>query len=97
MSLVTDHPVRLVCRLLDFPRCQLYRLPAEDAAPDTPLREALQQLAGQWPTYGYRRLTALLQRAGHVVNSKRIRRLMTAPGHPRPVARSPQAYHGHCP
>jgi putative transposase len=80
MSLVADYPARLVCRLLDFPRCQLYRLPAADTTADAPLREALQQLAGQWPTYGYRRLTALLQRDGHLVNSKRVRRLMTAMG-----------------
>jgi putative transposase len=80
MSLVTDYPARLVCRLLDLPRCQLYRVPADDTTADAPLRMALQELAGQWPTYGYRRLTALLRRAGHVVNSKRVRRLMTAMG-----------------
>ena len=33
-------------------------------------------MAGQWPTYGYRRLTKQLQREGHVVNAKRVRRLM---------------------
>jgi putative transposase len=41
----------------------------------TPLR-----LAGDWPTYGYRRLTALLRREGHAVGSKRARRLMHEPG-----------------
>jgi putative transposase len=81
MSLVRDYPARLVCRLLDFPRCQLYRPPADRAADDdTVLRAALQRLAGQWPTYGYRRLTALLRRAGTAVNSKRVRRLMTEMG-----------------
>jgi putative transposase len=80
MSLVADYPARLVCRLLDFPRCRLYRASEADAAADALLREALQRLAGQWPTYGYRRLTALLRRAGHEVNSKRVRRLMTTMG-----------------
>ena len=38
--------------------------------------EALVNVAGQWPTYGYRRLTKQLQREGHTVNTKRVRRLM---------------------
>jgi putative transposase len=80
MSLVADYPARLVCRLLDFPRCRLYRASAADTAADAPLREALQRLAGQWPTYGYRRLTALLRRDGQEVNGKRVRRLMTEMG-----------------
>lgn len=79
MSLTRDYPARLVCRLLDFPRCQLYRTPvAADA--DAGLRRALQRLAGRWPTYGYRRLTKLLQRQGWQVNSKRVRRLMAELG-----------------
>ena len=32
--------------------------------------------AARWPTYGYRRLTAMRRRAGHEVNGKRVRRLM---------------------
>jgi transposase InsO family protein len=75
MSLAQEYPARLVCRLLDFPRCQLYRTPRGDSA-DAPLREALTRLAGEWPTYGYRRLTALLRREGWVVNAKRVRRVM---------------------
>jgi putative transposase len=80
MNLVGDYPTRLVCRLLDFPRCRLYRASADDTSAEAPLREALQRLAGQWPTYGYRRLTALLRREGREVNGKRVRRLMTAMG-----------------
>jgi len=81
MSLVQQgYAARLVCAVLDYPRCQLYRsgaLPPDDE-PD--LRAALQRLAGEWPTYGYRRLTALLRREGRKVNSKRVRRLMTELG-----------------
>ena len=55
------------------------------------MREALIALAGQWPTYGYRRLTVMLRREGHTVNAKRVRRLMgelglfgePPPRHPR--------------
>ncbi len=43
---------------------------------DQPVRDALRELAGQWPTYGYRRLTRMLHRQGHRVNAKRVRRLM---------------------
>jgi transposase InsO family protein len=80
MNLVPDYPARLVCRLLDFPRCQVYRTPRRRSAGDADLRAALQRLAGEWPTYGYRRLTALLRREGQAVNSKRVRRLMAAMG-----------------
>src|SRR5205085_9713538 len=70
----------LVCPLLDFPRCQLYRTAAPPPPGEADLRAALQRLAGAWPTYGYRRLTALLHREGRAVNGKRVRRLMTALG-----------------
>ena len=80
MSLTPHYPARLVCRLLDFPRCQLYRTPGDAGEQDAPLREALTRLAGQWPTYGYRRLTALLRREGWAVNGKRVRRVLAAMG-----------------
>ena len=80
MTLTEHYPTRLVCRLLDFPRCALYREPAAPVADEPALRQALQQLAGDWPTYGYRRLTAMLRREGYAVNSKRVRRLMAALG-----------------
>ena len=43
---------------------------------DRPIKDALRELAGAWPTYGYRRLTAMLRRQGLRVNAKRVRRLM---------------------
>jgi transposase InsO family protein len=80
MSLVQHYPARLVCRLLAFPRCQLYRTAEPRPDPDAQLRQARVRLAGQWPTYGYRRLTAMLHREGFVANSKRVRRLMDEQG-----------------
>lgn len=75
MTLIDQYPARLVCRLLAYSRSGLYRTPA--LPPDEPdPRAALQRLAGEWPTYGYRRLTALLRREGRIVNGKRVRRLM---------------------
>jgi len=81
MSLVQQgYAARLGCPLLDCPRCQLYRTatPAPDDEAD--LRGALPRRAGEWPSYGYRRLTAMLRREGWAVHSKRVRRLMTALG-----------------
>jgi transposase InsO family protein len=80
MTLARQYPARLVCRLLDFPRCALYRMPAGAANDDGPLRAALQRLAGEWPTYGYRRLTAMLRREGREVNHKRVLRVMQEMG-----------------
>ncbi len=64
------------------------RLPAQPSvshAPPAPddeaaSRAAVQRLAGEWPTSGYRRMMVMLRREGWVVNSKRVRRLMTALG-----------------
>lgn len=40
------------------------------------LRSLIQQVALAWPCYGYRRITAELNRRGHRVNRKRVLRLM---------------------
>ena len=42
------------------------------------VRDAIQKQAVQMPAYGYRRITAALQRAGWEVNHKRVLRLMRA-------------------
>jgi transposase InsO family protein len=80
VSLVETYPARLVCRLLDFPRCQLYRTVNDQPDKDKEVRSALVRLAGEWPTYGYRRLAAMLKREGFAVNNKRVRRLMAEEG-----------------
>ena len=40
------------------------------------LRDAMQKIALESPCYGYRRITAELQRGGFDVNHKRVLRLM---------------------
>jgi putative transposase len=73
--LAGEYPVRRLCRLFDCPRAGLYRTPA--VAPDEEkLRRAVGRSAGAWPTYGYRRVTAMPRRAGWAVNGKRVRRVM---------------------
>lgn len=76
MKLAKDYPIRLVCRLLDVPRSSVY-YPAQPVPDDEAmLKTVLLDLAGQWPTYGYRRLTAMMHRFGWTVNGKRVRRWM---------------------
>ena len=75
-QLVTaGYPVGVVCDMLNLARSSYYHAPAP--VPDEGASKAtLEQVAGEWPTYGYRRLTAQLARTGHPINSKRVRRLM---------------------
>jgi transposase InsO family protein len=45
---------------------------------DPDLRDEIQRIALEMPSYGYRRITEELRRRGHLVNAKRIRRMMRA-------------------
>ena len=69
-----EDSIRFLCETLDVHRSTLYHHPR--LPEDQPVRDALRELAGEWPTYGYRRLTRMLHRQGHPVNAKRVRRLM---------------------
>jgi transposase InsO family protein len=76
MKLGKTYPIRQLCQLLGVPRSSLYYQP--QAIPDTEamFKVALLDLAGEWPTFGYRRLTAMMRRLGWKVNGKRVRRWM---------------------
>jgi putative transposase len=68
------YSIRQSCRALQCSRSShYYRARGRD---ETPLRAAIERLAGVWPTYGYRRITALLRREGCQVNPKHTARLM---------------------
>ena len=77
-----EYPVAVICRVLEVPRSSCYargqRRRVDNA--EQALRTHIEQIAGQWPTYGYRRMTAQLRREGEAVNGKRVRRLMGALG-----------------
>jgi putative transposase len=75
MTLAGSYPIRLVCRLLGLPRSSVYYTP-RPGTDEAMLKTALLDLAGEWPTYGYRRLTAMMKRLGWRVNAKRVRRWM---------------------
>jgi putative transposase len=66
------------CRVLALGRALYYRRQTgqHKPAPDAALRDQLQRVALEWPAYGYRRITAELQRRGLAVNHKRVLRLM---------------------
>jgi len=84
-ELAATYPVSTICALWHFPRSTYYH--HRRVTRDAELRQALEQLAADWPTYGSRRLTAELRRKGWRVNRKRIQRLMRAMGLQRPKKR----------
>lgn len=73
--LAAGYPARWLCRLFGCPRAGLSRPPAV-AADEAKLRKAVERVAGAWPTYGDRRVAAMLRRDGWAVNGKRVRRVM---------------------
>lgn len=63
---------------MGVPRSSYYAVPAEPAE-DAALAR-VREIAEACPAYGYRRIGAELRHRGHVVNSKKIRRLMKEHG-----------------
>jgi transposase InsO family protein len=59
-------------------RSGFYRFKGAEPGPDRDmeLRDAIQKIAVEWPSYGRPRITQELRRRGWVVNPKRVRRLM---------------------
>jgi transposase InsO family protein len=76
MKLAMTYPIRLVCDTLGVPRSSVYYAPQPIPDAEAIFKTALLDLAGEWPTYGYRRLTEMLRREGWKVNGKRVRRWM---------------------
>lgn len=74
MTVAQDYCIKDVCEVVDCPRSSVYyRAVSPD---DQVLRDAIEELAAQYVTYGYRRITQMLQRQGWSVNHKRVYRLM---------------------
>jgi putative transposase len=72
--------IREQCDLLDISRASYYYTPCPETEENLALMRRLDELHLQYPVYGSRRLTVLLQRAGHVVNRKRVVRLLRVMG-----------------
>lgn len=65
------------CELLSLTRSSVYYKSDNDNSNDTGLMNEIYELWLKYPFYGYRRITAVLNRQGYQVNRKRIYRLMT--------------------
>jgi putative transposase len=75
----SGHPAAAVCRALGLPRSAFYRMPRR-SRPSRELAQRVVELSERHPRYGYRRITALLRRAGLCVNPKRVRRIRAEGG-----------------
>jgi putative transposase len=73
-----EYPVSVVCETLGLARSSYYHKAKH--RDDGELRQAVRELSGEWPTYGYRRITAELQRAGWTVNHKSVAQIMAELG-----------------
>lgn len=70
------------CQVMDIPRSTYYYKPHADKVKrkeDMDIRDRLEELALHFTRYGYRRMTAQLQREGFRVNHKCVLRLMREP------------------
>jgi len=78
MRLATPIPLERMCRLAHVSRPGYYRWqnapPAIDA--DLDLRDEIQRIALEFPSYGWPRITAELKRRGWEANHKRVYRIM---------------------
>ena len=79
--------VGMACRVLELPRSSYYY--HMQIKPENELRDAIQSLAGQFPTYGTRRIAHQLRRPPYryTVGRKRTQRLMRSMNLLRPVKR----------
>jgi putative transposase len=73
-----QYPKASVCRVLGVARSSHYYEPV--VADESKLEDAIREVCGQFPCYGYRRTTAELKRRSWQVNRKRIARLMAKLG-----------------
>jgi putative transposase len=90
-------PISQQCRLLAVSRSGVYRKPAAVSAEDLAIMALIDRQYLARPYYGSRRLAAWLATQGHVVNRKRVQRLMRLLGlvaiYQRPNTSKPAAAH----
>lgn len=76
-----DEPsIRQQCELLDISRGAYYYQPCAETEENLALMRLLDELHLEHPVYGSRRLQVLVNRQGHRVNRKRVRRLLKVMG-----------------
>ena len=64
---------------MGMPRSTFYDRP-KPRKTDSEILSAMTAIAGEFPAYGYRRMTAALRHQGFIVNAKKVRRLMRENG-----------------
>ena len=84
--------VKRGCELMGVPRSSYYAAPAAKPAED-PILAEIRAIAEACPAYGYRRVDAELRHRGHVVNAKKIRRLMQENDAQSPAPAALRAHH----
>jgi len=82
-----DYPVSAACELLELSPSTYYYRPVQ--SDESELEAAIEEIAGQFPIYGTRRVTNQLRRPPNRlrVNRKRVRRIMAEKELLRPVKR----------
>src|SRR6201993_1749738 len=73
-------PISRQCRLLALPRSSVYRNPADLSAENLAIMALIDRHYLARPYYGWRRMVAWLATQGHLVNRKRVQRLMRLAG-----------------
>ena len=68
MKAGTQLAVRRMCALTGVSRAAFYRRGVRPRSASVELRDQVQRVALEWPTYGSRRITAELRRCGLSVN-----------------------------
>ena len=83
----TAYPITVVCHVLDLPRSTHYYQPV--VVDEGTIKQALADVAQEFPTYGSRRLTQQVRRVPHrlVIGRRRVRRLMDELGLKRRLKR----------
>ena len=78
MKTETQLPVSQMCGIAEVSRAGYYRFlePEKPCPEDLKLRDAMHQVALEWPCYGSRRMARELRDRGWKVNRKRLQRLM---------------------
>jgi len=89
--------LRFLCRTLEVARSSYAYQSQRDEAADLALRDAVEQIAVEFPRYGYRRITVELGRRGIVANHKRVLAVMHAANllvHVRRYCQTTDSTHG---
>ena len=65
---------------MSIPRSKYYHKPKKDKLADFVILDKIAGIALDFPSYGYRRITAHLRREGIIINHKKVYRIMRVNG-----------------